>query len=149
MALLCLLPALGAAEPIDFAGTAAPTMTSAKKSRRVRRTPLALAVSLAFDTTTWARVGVSTSAPSVEMSRMLRGGYYRLEIVQLVLMASESGKRLELLTARRDKGESLREIAKGLSIDYDRLYGRARDKGREVRRRLRSLSSVRVRGKRR
>ncbi|MFH1725835.1 MAG: hypothetical protein ABII00_14595 [Elusimicrobiota bacterium] len=107
-------------------------------------TPLSLALSLVFDTTTWAAVGVSTAAPASDMAELLRRGYYRLEILQLTLMARDTGKRLSELTAKRAKKESLRKIAKDLPVRYDPVYERAVELAQEVERRIESVSRVSV-----
>jgi len=113
-----------------------------KEAKDPLPTPLALALSLAFDATTWARVGVSTSAPSVEMARLLRGGFYRLELLQLVQMADGSGRALTQLTARREKGEDLAKIAADLSLDLERIYEESLVKAADVERTLQAVDRV-------
>lgn len=118
------------------------SLESKKEAKGPASTPLALALSLAFDATTWARVGVSTSAPSVEMARLLREGFYRLEVLQLVQMADGSGRELTQLTSRREKGEALAKIAADLSMDMDRIYEESLVKAAEVERTLRAVDRV-------
>lgn len=86
--------------------------------------PLALATSLAFDATTWASVEVSTS-PAADLSSMLRRGYYKLELIQAVLLASKAKASLKDVAAAHDKGKSMRDLAKEKQVDFDALYEEA------------------------
>lgn len=108
-------------------------------------TPLALSIALSFDEDTWRAVEVSTAGavvPAAELARLMNAGIYRLELVQMILMAREGGSSLEALVKRRAKGEPLRDIARGLSVDYDVLYDRALAKAEAVERRLKTLLRV-------
>lgn len=106
-------------------------------------TPLALALSLAFDATTWAAVGVSTSAPASEMAALMARGYYRLELLQLTLLAHASGKRLlDLRTARTKDGKTLRELAEAAQTPYDDVLDRAERLAAGVEERMKDLGSV-------
>lgn len=113
-------------------------------------TPLALALSLAFDATTWAAVGVSTSAPAAEMAELMARGYYRLELLQLALLAQASGKRLlDLRTARTKDGKTLRRLAEDARTPYDDVLDRAERLAAEVEERMKDLGSVQaVQGRR-
>jgi len=111
---------------VDIGAGIGPDAFATGDDRRKRElpsgpTPVGLAASLAFDATTWAAVEVSTTAAK-ELSTLLRRGYYRLEVLQVVLMARKAGVSLRAVVAARDKGESLRQIAKGKDLDYDALY---------------------------
>lgn len=107
-------------------------------------TPLALALSLAFDATTWAAVGVSTSASASEMAELMARGYYRLELLQLTLLAHASGKRLlDLRTARTKDGKTLRQLAEDAKTPYDDVLDRAERLAAEVAERMKDLGSVR------
>lgn len=86
--------------------------------------PLALAASLAFDTTTWASVGVS-SVPAKDLSALLKRGYYKLELLQAVLVASRAKVPLKDVTAAHDKGQALREVAQAKGLDFDSVYEEA------------------------
>ena len=86
--------------------------------------PVALAASLAFDPETWARVHVS-SVPARDLSALLRRGYYKLELLQLVLLAKGAGAKLEEIAAEHDKGSTLRQIAAARKLDFDSLYEEA------------------------
>ncbi len=107
------------------------------------RTPLALALSLAFDSTTWAAVGVSTAAPAGEVAEFLARGYYRLEILQLTLLAQASGKRLLDLRTRRTKDAlTLRQLAEEVMVPYDEILDRAELLARSVDERVKDLDQV-------
>lgn len=117
----------------------------AKEKKRSELTPMSLAITLVFDLKTWSAVGVSTSAPAGEISSMLGDGYYRLELLQLILMAERSGKHISLLTAERTKSKkSLRDMAQELGLEYDSLYDEAVSRSREVDRRVKTVSRVAV-----
>lgn len=123
----CLLAAPAAAQ--GEAGAALTPDASffgdqAKASTDAAHTPLALAVSLAFDATTWAAVGVSS--PSVDVPELLARGYYRLEVIELVLMAKAAGKRLLDLRTRRTKdGRTLRQLAEECGLAYEAVSDEA------------------------
>ena len=107
-------------------------------------TPLALALSLAFDATTWAAVGVSTSAPAAEMAELMARGYYRLELLQLTLLAQASGQRLlDLRTARTKDGKTLRRLAEDAKTPYEDVLDRAERLAAGVEERMKDLGSVR------
>ncbi|MBI4425918.1 MAG: hypothetical protein HY554_19465 [Elusimicrobia bacterium] len=86
--------------------------------------PLALATSLAFDTTTWAGLHVS-SVPAHDLTRLIRRGYGKLELLEAVLIAAKAGVALTEVTEPHDKGKSLREVAKDRGLDFDPLYEEA------------------------
>lgn len=87
--------------------------------------PLAQALDLAFGAAVWARVQISTAGPVLELSRLVRGGFYKLELIELVLMSAQTGQPLHRAVARRRKGAKLSAIAKDYGLDYDRLYDSA------------------------
>lgn len=106
-------------------------------------TPLSLALSLAFDATTWAAVGVSTASPAGDVAELLARGYYRLEILQLTLLAEASGKRLLDLRTRRTKdGLTLRQLAEEARVPYDGILDRAEALAAGVERRAKDLGTV-------
>ncbi len=84
-------------------------------------TPLGLALSLSFDATTWAAIEVS-SAPARVLSEMLRQGYYKLELLQMVLMARRGAGTFKQVQQERGKGRRLREIAESKQVDFDAVY---------------------------
>ncbi|MBI3299147.1 MAG: hypothetical protein HYZ75_13345 [Elusimicrobia bacterium] len=115
----------------------------APASTQPAATPLALALALAFDATTWAAVGVSTEATPGAMAELLARGYYRLEILQLTLLARGSGERLLDLRTRRTKdGRTLRALAEAAKLPYDQTLDRAEELAAVVDARLKDLESV-------
>jgi len=116
-------------------------LPSSMKDKGPGVTPLAVALSMCFEPADWTKIGVSTS-PVIEMARLLRSGHYRLEILQMALMASASGRGLSTLAVRRDKGESLQLIAGSLSADYDGIYERALRMAEDVDRWEKSVRTV-------
>ncbi|PIP84218.1 MAG: hypothetical protein COR54_05295 [Elusimicrobia bacterium CG22_combo_CG10-13_8_21_14_all_63_91] len=141
-ALLCACSA-GAQETLGL--SADPALIGINKSGADRQavTELGLAVSLAFDATTWIEVGVSTP-PVQAASLLIKKGHYRLELLQLVLIAKDSKGRLLDLTAKRAKGASLRSLAQEAGVDYDGVYVRAGRLAVEVDRRLKENARVRA-----
>lgn len=115
MRVLLLLAALGlaavcparAAEPLDGAA------------------PLAKAIEKAFGPDAWAEVKVSTNGPAADLTRLVKEGFYKREMIELILMSSRSGKPLKDLAKKRKKGETLTAIAAGCRLDHDRVYGAA------------------------
>lgn len=93
--------------------------------------PIALAASLAFDATTWAAVQVST-VPAKDITGLLKRGYYKLELLQAVLVASKAKVALKDITAAHDKGQSMREIASAKGLDFDAVYDEALTLDRRV-----------------
>ena len=147
--LLLALLALAAfpARAQDFALGAAAAPQGGKKDAKERKraaTPMALAISLSFPAGVWEKVGVSTASAPVDLTGHLRRGLYRLELLQLVLLAERSGAALgELVTARVGKEKkSLRELAEARGADFDALYEEALAKGREVDRRVEQVERV-------
>ncbi|MFA6093370.1 MAG: hypothetical protein WCU88_05990 [Elusimicrobiota bacterium] len=133
-----------AAQSVDFGAAVGPGMFGGKDGGVQKSTavPLGLAFSLCIDTGTWLRVGVSTRAPAGEMDNWAARGAYRLELILLVRLADKTGKTLDFLASRRAKGESLRGMARSLSLDYDALYEAALIDEQCVRERTRELGRV-------
>jgi hypothetical protein len=109
---------------------------------RSTSSPLALALSLCYDATTWTRIGVSTASPAADLTSLALRGYYKLELVEMILLAVQSGKTLAYLTVRREKGETLRGLAESLSVGFDALEEQALKDDRLVALRLESLWRV-------
>lgn len=93
--------------------------------------PIALAASLAFDATTWAAVQVST-VPAKDVTGLIKRGYYKLELLQAVLVASGAKVALKDITTAHDKGQSLRELAQAKGLDFDAIYDEALRLDRKV-----------------
>jgi hypothetical protein len=84
--------------------------------------PLALALDLAFGATFWNAVQVSTMGPVNDVSQLVREGYYKLEIIQLVMISQQGHQPLKKTVEKRKKGAELSKIAAESNIDYDELY---------------------------
>lgn len=133
------------ASPDSELATLDPEPKAKSKKKRNKLTPMSLAITLVFDSNTWSKIGVSTSAPVGEIASLLGAGYYRLELLQLILMADRSGKHISLLTADRAKEKkSLRQMAKEFGLEYDSLYDEAVSLSRKVDRRVETVSRVAV-----
>lgn len=92
---------------------------------RLRDEPVdyAQAISLAFGATFFTQVQVSTSGAVVDLSRLARQGFYKRELIELLLMSAKSRKPLrELAELRAKKKKSLRDIASSSGVDYDAVY---------------------------
>ncbi|MBI5242116.1 MAG: hypothetical protein HY922_00365 [Elusimicrobia bacterium] len=143
--LVALLWAAPAAAQMELGTSVAPDFFAERKAAAVGRStaaPLALALSLSFDAATWARIGVSTSAPAADLANYVSHGCYKLELIELISIAASAGKPLALLAARREKRESLRKIAQSYSLDYDALLEVALQDERLVTLRLEGLGRV-------
>ena len=143
--LLLLAAAPGWAQ-MEVGAAVGPDMLGGKSGSETARstaTPLALALSLSIGSATWTAVGLSTSGTqAAEIDRFVGKGYYRLEMIQTALLAERSAKTLGFLDERREKGESLRDIAQSLSVDHDGLYEEALLLERKVEARVRSLLRI-------
>ncbi|MBI5631187.1 MAG: hypothetical protein HY921_09930 [Elusimicrobia bacterium] len=87
--------------------------------------PLALALDMAFGPAVWAEVKISTTGPVAELSGLVKEGYYKLEIIQLVLMSVQARRPLKEAVKKRSDGAKLSDIAAGYKLDYDKLYDSA------------------------
>jgi hypothetical protein len=84
--------------------------------------PVALALNLTFSTTFWQEVQISTMGPVSDLSRLSKQGFYKLEIIQLLLMSHEGHQALGKTVAKRKKGAALADIAADYHLEYDKLY---------------------------
>lgn len=87
--------------------------------------PQARAVALAFGATTWAEVSVSTMGPVFDLNRLVGQGFYKRELIELVLMSAAAKRPLEQAAEKRRKGARLRAIALDYNLDYARIVERA------------------------
>jgi hypothetical protein len=106
-------------------GAELPEPPAPQPSSYVRAAPLGLALELALGTSVWAQVQVSTEGPAGDVTKLVREGFYKLEVIELVLMSAKSRQPLKVLAEKRRKGARLADIATGLRIDYDELYEEA------------------------
>lgn len=112
---------VGAGIGPDFSGQDA----RKKKTQAAEDAPLAKALDLALGATIWANVAISSSGPVAEMTRLVAEGYYKLELIQLVLMSAQAHQPLKRALEKRKKGAALFEIAAEYKLDYDKLYEEA------------------------
>lgn len=131
--MIALLLALGSALPVSAqeisASTAAVAVSTAAPSpeelRKIKdkAPPVALALDLAFGPAVWAEIKISTMGPVHELTRLVRQGHYKLEIIQLVLLSAKGKKTLKQTLEKRGKKKmALAAIAKDYKLDYDELY---------------------------
>jgi hypothetical protein len=83
---------------------------------------VAQAIDMAFSSATWTTIKISTSGPVVELSRLVTQGYYKRELITLVVTAARAKKPFQEVVAKRRKGAALEEIAVGYGLDYDQVY---------------------------
>lgn len=114
---------VAAAASAESASVSTGTLAPPEPPPRVA--PVALALDLALGPTIWARVEVSTSGQVVDITRLVGQGFYKLEIIQLVLISAEAKVPLKKTVERRKKGAKLSEIAAEYKIEYAPLYERA------------------------
>lgn len=107
-------------------------------------TPTSLALSLAFSSATWLSVGISTQAPHVDIAQLLHRKLYRLELIELILLAERSGKTVAYLDSRHKKKVTLRALAEEVKVDFNRLYDDAVSMLRSIESRAEELSRVRA-----
>lgn len=88
---------------------------------RERAAPLALAVEMAVGPEVWGRVRVSTDGAAADLTRLVREGFYKRELIQLVLLCAWAERPLEKTAARRREGIRLRDLAGELRVDYEAL----------------------------
>lgn len=87
--------------------------------------PVAQAISLAFGATFFNEVRVSTNGPVVDLSRLSHEGFYKLELIELLLIGAKSRTPLAELAQLRRKDKSLRAIAASHGVDFDAMYDSA------------------------
>ena len=83
---------------------------------------MAQALDLAFGATVWAQVKISTNGQVVDLSRLARAGFYKLELIDMVLICAEAGRPLQKAAQMRRRGMTLAAIAKEYGLDYDRVH---------------------------
>jgi hypothetical protein len=119
---LLLLTSAGAASAQMVDGSQ--LFPEARREKKAKDEPAAVAqaVELAFGATTWAQVLVSTAGPVIELSRLVREGFYKRELITLTLIAAKSKTPLFELVAARRKKAALSELSFSRGLDYDAIY---------------------------
>jgi len=128
---LCAAPLHAEAPPQTSTATARAEEPQAVFSPaiRLKDEPVhyAQAISLAFGATFFTEVRISTSGAVTDLSRLAHDGFYKRELIELLLISAKGRKPLADLAKRRKKGEALRAIAKSCGVDYDAVYAAALD----------------------
>ena len=119
---LWLAAAPAAAQGISLGPSPDLWSSSRDKKESLEPEPVAQALDLAFGATVWAQVRISTMGPVVDLTRLVRSGLYKLELIDLVLICAESGRPLQKAVEKRRKGAALAAIAKDYGLDYDRVH---------------------------
>lgn len=116
--------AAGSVEPSTAAISVATQTLSVEELAKIRSEApaVALALDLALGATIWAEVKISTMGPVYELTRLSRQGYYKLELIQIVLLSAQGKTTLKKTLEKRKKGATLADIAKDYMLDYDELY---------------------------
>lgn len=125
----------GAQTPPGGAGSADPFNPMQKrelqrgpKEEKVKAPPVfpfAEVLYSAFKPEDWTALKLSTSEPKQQLSYYVRNGYYRQELVLLALIGLKSGRGLPELAKRREKGDTLKELAEKSKLDYLELWTEA------------------------
>ncbi len=87
--------------------------------------PLAESLERVFGPDLWAKVEASTAGAAGDVTELLRQGFYKSEVIQLVMLSAEAGRSLRSTVERRLKGASLARIALDYGIAYDAFFERA------------------------
>ncbi len=114
--------------PDSFMGSGQET----KPEKKPAVHPYAGALALYFSSATWASIQVSTSAPEKDITVYLYAGYYRQEIIQLIILAEKTGRPLKELAKEREKGGSLSAMAKKAGLDFNEFF----EKSLEIRNKI-------------
>lgn len=87
--------------------------------------PAARAIELAFGATTWSLVRVSTNGAASDLTRYAAQGFYKRELIELVLMSAEAVHPLARSVEDRKKGAKLSQLALNYNLDYAKIVERA------------------------
>lgn len=93
--------------------------------RAARIPPVAAALDRVFGPEAWTAVQISTAGPAAEMAQLSRDGYYKRELIELVLIAAAARRPLSSVLEKRRKEEPLSLIAGGFGLDYESLHEEA------------------------
>lgn len=125
--LLCLLiscafaPASSAQTPEKPAAELVETKARDEKPKP-EPAPLALALDLAFGATVWQEVRISTHGPVGDLTKLVRDGHYKLELIELILMSARGHRALRDTVKKRGEGARLSRIAADYGLDYDEVH---------------------------
>jgi len=119
--LLLLLPAAAFAQtPAQTPGEPAKTQEFPSKphhSAREEDEPVALALNLAVGATVWSEVKVSTAGSLGDLNLLVHEGFYKRELIELVVISVDARRPLRDIVDRRRKGLRLATIAREAGLD--------------------------------
>ncbi len=110
---------------VDVGAGLGPDMFAYRARRVPHQTPahpIAMALEDLFGERLWESVEISTNGPAFDISHVMRRGYYKLEVIQLILMSVEAELTLAHAFKRREKGVPLSELAGSLGLDFEDIY---------------------------
>jgi len=88
--------------------------------------PAAQAIALAFGATFFVEVKISTEGAVTDLSRLAHEGFYKRELITLLLISAKAKKSLrDVVALRKKKDQTLRVIATSYGLDYDKIYDAA------------------------
>lgn len=105
-----------------------PAAFSRSKKEKLERPlihPFAQALAEHWQQATWIQMGLSSSSIREDLTQLFYRGFYRLELIQLVLMAKETSQKLENLLQERRRRARLSEIAEKNHLQYPAIYENA------------------------
>jgi len=73
----------------------------------------------------WSAVSISTGNPSKDLTRYMRHGLGRAEIITLLLIAERGKQKFKEIAKKRVKGARLRELASQYNIPYKEIRSEA------------------------
>lgn len=109
---------------MDFGLDAGDAIEKSEREDRSRPFPYAIALEMEFSSATWLTLDLA-SAPAKEMTALMVRGYYKLELVELVLTAEKARVPFKEVFKKREKGATLKAIAAGYGLDADQVYDEA------------------------
>ncbi|MFC1521569.1 hypothetical protein ACFL6Y_04090 [Elusimicrobiota bacterium] len=72
-------------------------------------------------------ISISSSNAAREFTRYLRRGFYKRELITLLIIAEEAKQKLEFLAKKRMEGKLLKDIAGEWHLPYDEIRKKARE----------------------
>lgn len=97
--------------------------------------PFAAALSQYFSSSTLVEVFESTE-PEKQVTQYTGQGFYRQEIITLMLISEKTKEPFKKLAKERDKGKSFEDFAKKYSIDLYELFEKSVDIKKEIEKKL-------------
>lgn len=95
--------------------------TEEPRFEKPRIEPFAMALSQYFSSSTLYEVFESTE-PEKQVTGYMRHGFYKQEIIKLILISEKTKVSFKKLSKERDKGKTFEDFAKRYSIDLYELF---------------------------